>query len=352
MSIKAPCKSDNFDQHISLDVEGEKTYRLTPYPIEAHNPVKVFTPAEVDNHFTHAEFTAQQLGIYSQHDWTKSVDKMRFNKLVDDAAEKFEVARAVNFEDLAKQAQLQAQFSRLRTEYNDYFNKLFINGKEFTLRRLDWQDIINGSYLKESLIGIFGYPWYVLKEIAIIWTVFKLLQFIFGLFRNVLNTYNLKALVGPNITLAKIITSGFFGIFSQTIFHVLQADSTNYKPPSPKKRQRHSVESGTPHSHHELNQLHKKFENFDKNFSSPVHNNSNKHTSTLPVSIYQCFESPTVQRRRKPDFQSLQLHTFQSNQRKRSRTISISRDSFEDDPNYQEIDIPEELILNQPRTRI
>ena len=90
---------------------------------------------------------------------------MPFNQLVDDAAEKFEVARAVNFADLAKQAQLQAQLSRLRTEYNDYFNKLFINGKEFTLRRLD---LINGSYFKESLIGIFGYPWYVLKQIAII----------------------------------------------------------------------------------------------------------------------------------------------------------------------------------------
>ena len=87
-------------------------------------------------------------------------------------------------------------------------------------------------------------------------------------------------------------------------------------------------------------------------FSSPVHNNSNKHTSTLPVSIYQCYESPTVQTRRQPDFQSLRLHTFQPNQRKRFHTISISRDSFEDDPNYQEIDIPEELILNLPSTRI
>ena len=97
---------------------------------------------------------------------------MKFNQLVDDAAENFEVARPVNFADLAKQAQLQADFSQLRTEYNDYFNKLFFNGKEFNLRRLDWLDLINGNYLKESLIGIFGYPWYVLKEIAIIWTVF------------------------------------------------------------------------------------------------------------------------------------------------------------------------------------
>ena len=178
---------------------------------------------------------------------------MKFTQLVDDAAEKFAVALAVNFADLAKQAQLQAQFSQLRTEYNDYFNKLFINGNEFTLRRLDWRDLINGNYLKESLIGIFGYPWYVLKEIAIIWTVFNFLQCLFGLFRSAFNTYNLKSLLGPNITLAKIITSGYFRVFSQTIFHVLLSDSTQYKPPSPKKRQRHSIDSCAPQSQHELN---------------------------------------------------------------------------------------------------
>ena len=56
------------------------------------------------NRFTHADFTSQQLRIYSQHDWTKSIDKKKFNQLVDDAAKKFELARAVNFADLAKQA--------------------------------------------------------------------------------------------------------------------------------------------------------------------------------------------------------------------------------------------------------
>ena len=118
---------------------------------------------EVENRFTHADFTAQQLGIYCQHEWTKSIDKMKFNQSVDDAAERLEVAQAVNFADPAKQAHLQTQFSQLRTEYNKYFNKLFIIGKEFTLRRLDWRDLINGNYIKESLNGLFGYPWYVLK---------------------------------------------------------------------------------------------------------------------------------------------------------------------------------------------
>ena len=125
---------------------------------------------------------------------------------------------------------------------------------------------------------------------------------------------------------------------------------TNYKPPSPKKRQRHSVESGTPHSHYELNLLPKKFEKFYKKFSSPVHNNSdNQQTSTLPTSMYQCYETP-IQSHKKPNFQSLQLHTFQPNKRKRSCGISLSRESSDDDPDYHEI--PEELILNLPSTRI
>ena len=61
---------------------------------------------------------------------------MKFNQLVDGAAEKFEVEQAVNFANLAKQAQLQTQFSQLRSQYNNYFNKLFFDGKEFTLRCL------------------------------------------------------------------------------------------------------------------------------------------------------------------------------------------------------------------------
>ena len=52
----------------------------------------------------------------------------------------------------------------------------------------------------------------------------------------------------------------------------------------------------------------------------------------------------------KPDFQSLHLHTFQPIKRKRSRGTSLSRDSLDKDPDYQEI--PEELFLNLPSTRI
>ena len=62
-SIKAPCKSDNFDQQVSLDSNGDDTYCLTTYPIKARDPVRTFTPDEIDNRFNHADFSAKQLAF-------------------------------------------------------------------------------------------------------------------------------------------------------------------------------------------------------------------------------------------------------------------------------------------------
>ena len=81
-----------------------------------------------------------------------------------------------------------------------------------------------------------------------------------------------------------------------------------------------------------------------------MHNNSNRsHTATLPASIYQCYETP-IDSRTTSDFQSLHLQTCQPNKRKRSRGISLSRDSLDKDPDYQEK--PDELFLNLSSTRI
>ena len=54
---------------------------------------------------------------------------MKSNQLVDNAAEKFEVAQAVKFADLAKQAQLQAETSQVQSKHNKFFNKLFLTEK-------------------------------------------------------------------------------------------------------------------------------------------------------------------------------------------------------------------------------
>ena len=124
------------DKQIALNADGDESYRLTLYPIELRNHVKIFTADEIELHFIHAEFTPQQIVIYSQRDWTSSIDNLNFNQIVDNALEKFEVARAVKFVDLSKQAQLQEQFLQ-QSQYTTCFNKLFINGKEFTIGHLN-----------------------------------------------------------------------------------------------------------------------------------------------------------------------------------------------------------------------
>ena len=84
-SIKAP--AEKFDQQLSLDPNGDKSFCIMPYTYKARNYVKTFKPGEIENRFTHADFTTQQLGIYSQKECTNSIDKMKFNQLGDDAAE-------------------------------------------------------------------------------------------------------------------------------------------------------------------------------------------------------------------------------------------------------------------------
>ena len=50
---------------------------------------------------------------------------MKFNQLVDDAAEKYEVAQAANFADIARQAQLQAKNGTFKQKIQQNFKTCF-----------------------------------------------------------------------------------------------------------------------------------------------------------------------------------------------------------------------------------
>ena len=74
----------------------------------------------------HADSNAQQLGNYSQRDWTNSKDKMKFNQLLDDATEKLEVEQVVKFSDLAKQAEFHANFSYYKANTQIIYTSMFL----------------------------------------------------------------------------------------------------------------------------------------------------------------------------------------------------------------------------------
>ena len=49
-------------------------------------------------------------------------------QLVNEALERFELAQAVRFSDLAQQFHLQVLYSQLQSQYTNYLNKIFIDG--------------------------------------------------------------------------------------------------------------------------------------------------------------------------------------------------------------------------------
>ena len=49
----------------------------------------MFTPDEIEHHFTQNESTAQQKGLFSLSGWKNSIEKMKVIQFVDDAAKKF-----------------------------------------------------------------------------------------------------------------------------------------------------------------------------------------------------------------------------------------------------------------------
>ena len=51
---------------MSLNPDGDESYRLTPCPIKARNYVRTLMHDEVENRFTPADFNPEKLGISSQ----------------------------------------------------------------------------------------------------------------------------------------------------------------------------------------------------------------------------------------------------------------------------------------------
>ena len=100
------------------------------------------------------------MSIFSQSDWTNS--NMKINQLIHNEKSS---TRCKLYRPCKTSTVTSPVLKILETIQTQ--KKLFINGKEFTLFQLDWRDSNNGNYLSDSLIGNFGYPWYIFKRNSI-----------------------------------------------------------------------------------------------------------------------------------------------------------------------------------------
>ena len=61
-----------------------------------------------------------------------------------------------------------------------------INGYNFQIDQpsVNWKEIFHGAWLKDQILTIFGWPWYILEKMAIIYAMISMILFIQTLLLN------------------------------------------------------------------------------------------------------------------------------------------------------------------------
>ena len=213
---KVPCPHSNFDQLISTDTEGTARYRVTPYPVKVETILNTISPEEIvlDNMFSKASLI--ESGIYKNENL--------LHVYVRDLEEPLQEATSANAQKILELEQL-----GLLQTYKNYeqslkwLRELNINGYSFQIDQpsINWKEIFDGAWLKEQILKIFGWPWYVLEKMAIIYAMISMILFITHLIRKFYNAFAIHKAIGKKASITKILLSEIFGIFSQTLTQIV-----------------------------------------------------------------------------------------------------------------------------------
>ena len=217
---KVPCSHSNFDQLISIDTEGAARYRLTSYPVKVETILNTISTEEIvlENMFSKASL--KERGIYSKEQVVQERKRDLLHDYKRDREKPLQDAQSANALKLLELEQL-----GLLQTYKNYeqslrwLRDLNINGYNFQIdqRSVNWKEIFDGAWLKEQILTIFGWPWYMLEKMAIIIAMISMILFITNLVIKFYNAFAIHKAIGKQASITKILLTGIFGIFSQTL---------------------------------------------------------------------------------------------------------------------------------------
>ena len=100
-----------------------------------------------------------------------------------------------------------------------WLRDLNINGYNFQIDQpsVNWKAIFDGAWLKEQILTIFGWSWYILEKMAVIYAMISMILFITNLAIKFYNAFAFHKAIGKQASITKILLTGIFGIFSQTL---------------------------------------------------------------------------------------------------------------------------------------
>ena len=114
-----------------------------------------------------------------------------------------------------------------------WLKDLNINGYNFQIDQpsVNWKEIFDGEWLKDQILSIFGWPWYILEKMAIIYAMISMILFTTNLVIKFYNAFAIHKAIGKQASITKILLTGIFGIFSQTLTQLvaqIQEDDTSH----------------------------------------------------------------------------------------------------------------------------
>ena len=215
-----PCSHSNFDQLISIDTEGTVRYRLTPYPIKVETILETISPEEIvlDNMFSKASLI--ESGIFSKEQLIQERKRDLLHEYMRDREKPLQEAQSANAQKLLELEQLGLLQTYKNYEHSlKWLKDLNINGYNFQIDQpsINWKEIFDAAWLKDQILSIFGWPWYILEKMAIIYAMMSMILFVTNLIIKFYNAFAIHKAIGKQASITKILLTGIFRIFSQTL---------------------------------------------------------------------------------------------------------------------------------------
>ena len=303
-----PCSHSNFDQLFSIDTEGTARYRVTPYPVKVETILNTISPEEIvlDNMFSKASLI--ESGIYSKEQLIQERKRDLLHEYMRDREKPLQEATSANAQKLLELEQL-----GLLQTYKNYeqslkwLKDLNINGYNFQIDQpsVNWKEIFDGEWLKDQILSIFGWPWYILEKMAIIYAMISMILFITNLVIKFYNAFAIHKAIGKQASITKILLTGIFGIFSQTLTQLvaqIQEDDTSHDSQDSDNNYSHY----TKHNKHNKNRKHT-FRRHSSDVTHLTRNENNPPEQTYIDTNYKHYNT-TIRR----TDQGLELRTLES----------------------------------------
>ena len=174
------------------------------------------SPEEIvlDNMFSKASLI--ESGIYSKEQLVQERKRDLLHEYMRDREKPLQDAESANALKLLELEQL-----GLLQTYKNYeqslkwLRDLNINGYNFQIDQpsVNWKEIFDGAWLKDQILTIFGWPWFILEKMAIIYAMISMILFITNLIIKFYNAFAIHKAIGKQASITKILLTEIFGIF-------------------------------------------------------------------------------------------------------------------------------------------